>query len=112
MKEVSEYLQELRDIFQECVVYDNAFMFWDLYDENDDRDIIRICPVTQNEAGDFVTHPLLAWCLCGHTVLFELVVELKRRMNQDSTIKGFIIYEGRELKFTTHPRMLESYISS
>lgn len=52
MKEVSEYLQELRDIFQECVVYDNTFMFWDLYDENDDRDIIRICPVTQNEAGD------------------------------------------------------------
>lgn len=26
MKEVREHLQELRDIFPECVVYDNTFM--------------------------------------------------------------------------------------
>lgn len=110
MKEVSEHLQELRDIFPDCIVYDNQFMFWDLYD--DEHLDIQIHPITRNDAGELVSHAMLAWTICGHTILHNLVMELKKRMSIDSNILGFVIYEGEELKFTTHPEMLNFYFSA
>jgi hypothetical protein len=111
MKEIKEYLQDLKEIFPDCIVYDNQFMLWDLYDDVG-RQGIHIHPITRNDAGELVSHAMLAWTLCGHTVLHNLAIELKKRMSIDSNILGFVIFEDRQLQFTTHPDMLNFNFSA
>lgn len=90
-----DHLQKLREIFPDCeyLTDDNGLLFWDMHSKDYPGGYF-IHPIYRNKEGKPVANRMIAWTLCGQTLLIQLCEYMKKAMEKDKEIIGFVIYEN------------------